>query len=106
MKEYTSDFQSNQALERITTNDLYFAAFLLCKGCRLDKVQRNSRNRVSFIIAGINARELREEYRSESVTLNPSSFRDRLIEIRKSMDTTRGAINAQYRKQKIKNPAR
>jgi len=73
-------------LPRITTNDLYLAAFLLCNHCRSFELRHNGRRRVSFVFYGDNVRELRQEYESGVVRLNVRSFRDNLKTVRQRMD--------------------
>jgi hypothetical protein len=75
--------------ERIITNDLYCAAFLLCcDDCRLVRIERNRRNRISFVLTGTHVRQLREAYRSGPVLLDIRSYRDTLKTVRRRMDET------------------
>jgi len=73
-------------LERLITNDLYLAAFLLCAGCELAKLEHNGRRRVSFVVVGEDAQKLRQEYESGTVRLNVRSFKETLITVRRKMD--------------------
>jgi hypothetical protein len=79
-------------LPRIITNDLYFAAFLLCQGAELCSLVHNDRRRVSFVFAGENVHHLREEYESGIVRLNVRSFRDNLVTVRRKMDTEQRSV--------------
>ena len=72
--------------KRIVTNDIFFAAFLLCKKLKLLEVLRNERHRVSFVLAGNGAKELRQAYFGGSVFLDVRSFREKLTHVRKIMD--------------------
>ena len=80
-------------LPRIITNDLYLAAFLLCKHCRSFELLYNNRRRVSFVFYGDNVRELRQEYESGVVRLNVRSFRDNLKSIRRKMDAEQRSVS-------------
>ena len=73
-------------LERLITNDLYLAAFLLCAGCELAKLEHNGRRRVSFVVVGEDAQKLRQKYESGTVRLNVRSFKETLITVRRKMD--------------------
>jgi hypothetical protein len=70
----------------IITNDLFMAAFLVTVGCKLDRIERNERKRVSFVFAGEQVRELREAYRTGPVRLDMRLFRESLYTIRRAMD--------------------
>lgn len=72
--------------EKIITNDLYLAAFLLSKGCELVQAGRNNRKRISFVLSGKEASTLRDVYRSGNVSLNVRSYRDSIQQIRRMMD--------------------
>jgi hypothetical protein len=73
-------------ISRIMTCDIYLAAFLLTRHCRLEQVVKNPRQRVSFVIEGTGADLLRKQYRSEPVSVNLRFFRDRLLTLRRLMD--------------------
>ena len=79
-------------LPRIITNDLYLAAFLLCKHCRSFELQQNGRRRISFVFYGDKVRQLRQEYESGVVRLNVRSFRDNLKTIRRKMDAEQRSV--------------
>jgi len=66
----------------IITNDLFLAAFLSTVGCRLDRIEKNDRRRVSFVFTGERVRELREAYRTGPVQLDVPLFRDELNRLR------------------------
>jgi len=70
----------------IITNDLYLAAYLLAEGCELRQCGRNSRKRISFVIAGDRVQELRQQYRTGTVPLNVKRYRDSIRNIRNIMD--------------------
>ena len=70
---------------RLLTNDVYLAAFLLTRGCRLTGTLHNERRRVSFVCEGENVGELRRAYRSGPVYLNLRFFRDRLNHLRHAL---------------------
>lgn len=72
-------------LERLITNDLYLAAFLLCAGCELAKLEHNGRRRVSFVVVGEDVQKLRQEYESGIVRLNVRSFKENLKTVRVAM---------------------
>ena len=72
--------------QRLITNDVWLAAYLLCAGCELYKLVRNDRRRISFVFTGPDVRRLREEYDSGVVRLNVRSFRDNLVSVRRRMD--------------------
>ena len=75
--------------ERIITNDLYCAAYLLCSDtCQLERIERNRRKRISFVFRGTQLRKLREAYRSGPVLLDMRSYRDNLKTVRRKMDET------------------
>jgi hypothetical protein len=76
-------------LQRLITNDLYLAAYLMCAGADLCSLEHNGRRRVSFVFAGENVQRLRDEYESGTVRLNVRSFRDSLLTVRRKMDTHR-----------------
>jgi len=71
----------------LITNDIYLAAYLLSEGYHLSKVLRNERRRISFLFVGKEIEELRQAYRSGHVYLDIHSFREKLITIRRMMDT-------------------
>jgi len=73
--------------ERLITNDLYLAAFLLCAGCQLARLEHNGRRRVSFVIVGEDAQKLRREYEHGTVYLNVRSFKENLLNVRRKMDS-------------------
>ena len=79
-------------LERLITNDLYLAAFLLCAGCRLAKLEHNGRRRISFVLSGEHVHRLRDEYQSGIVRLNMRCFRDSLLTVRRTMDTKQRSV--------------
>jgi hypothetical protein len=79
-------------LPRIITNDLYFAAFLLCQGAELCSLVHNDRRRVSFVFAGENVHYLRAEYEVGTVRLNVRSFKDNLIAVRRRMDEEQRSV--------------
>jgi hypothetical protein len=79
-------------LPRIITNDLYFAAFLLCQGAEFCSLVHNDRRRVSFVFSGENVHHLREEYESGIVRLNVRSFRDNLVTVRRTMDAEQRSV--------------
>ena len=56
--------------DRLITNDLYLAAFLLCSGCELARLEHNGRRRVSFVVVGEDAKKLRREYENGEVWLH------------------------------------
>lgn len=66
----------------IITNDLFLAAFLATVGCRLDRIEKNERRRVSFVFIGERVRELREAYRTGPVQLDIRAFRENLNALR------------------------
>jgi hypothetical protein len=72
-------------LQRLITNDLYLAAFLLCSGADLCRLETNGRHRISFVLAGENVQRLRDDYQSGTVQLNMRSFRENLKIIRSAM---------------------
>jgi len=85
-------------LQRLITNDLYLAAFLMCAGADLCGLEHNGRRRVSFVFAGENVQRLRDEYQSGTVRLNVRSFRDSLLTVRRKMDhEQRSVTHAQNR---------
>jgi len=71
----------------IITNDLYLTAYLLAEGCELKQCGRNSRKRISFVIAGEKVTELREQYRTGIVQLNIRKYRDSIQTVRNLMDS-------------------
>lgn len=73
---------SSQIFSRVVTNDLYFAAYLLCEGYELDRVYHNGRGRVAFEFAGEGILEKKKAYKKGRVFLNVGSFRDKLKSIR------------------------
>lgn len=74
-------------MSRVVTCDIYLAAFLLTRNCSLERVVKNQRQRVSFIIEGTDADKLRKQYRNgEPVHVNLRFFRERLLTIRRLMD--------------------
>jgi hypothetical protein len=75
----------NTALPRLITNDLYLAAFLLCAGEHLCRLEHNGRRRISFVFAGERVKLLREQYQSGTVRLNMRSFRNSLKTVRAAM---------------------
>ena len=85
-----------EASPSIITNDLYMAAFLHAAGCRLERIARNPRRRVSFVFAGERVRELREEYRGDFVRLSMRAFRDSLLYIRRGMDAANPEQRSTY----------
>lgn len=91
-KKYHSD--------RLITNDLYLAAFLLCAGAELCRLEHNGRRRISFVFCGEQVHRLRDEYESGIVRLNMRSFRESLKTVRAAMsgmDTEqRSASHVQY----------
>jgi len=83
--------------ERLITNDLYLAAFLLCAGAELSRLEHNGRRRKSFVLSGEQVHRLRNEYESGTVRLNMRSFRESLVTVRRKMDTEqRSANHAHY----------
>ena len=78
--------------DRLITNDLYLAAYLLCTGCELCTLVRNERRRISFVLSGEHVHRLRDEYESGIVRLNMRSFRDSLITVRRTMDTEQRSV--------------
>lgn len=72
--------------EKIITNDLYCAAFLITKGCTVEKIAKNSRRRISMVVTGNNVQSLRDEYRKEIVKLNVKKYRDSIRYVRNLMD--------------------
>ena len=70
------------AFGRLVTNDLYFAAYLLCEGYGLDRVYHNGQRRVAFEFAGEGILEKKKAYKNGRVFLNVGSFRDKLKSIR------------------------
>lgn len=66
----------------IVTNDLFLAAFLSTVGCTLDRIEKNRRQRVSFVFVGERVRELREAYRTGPVRLDVRLFRENLNRLR------------------------
>ena len=73
--------------QRIITNDLYMAAFLMChKECNLDRIEQNKRSRICFVLTGSKVRKLREDYRNGPVLLDVRSYRDNLKTVRRKMD--------------------
>ena len=64
---------------RLITNDLYLAAFLLCRGCELCSLMRNDRRRLSFEFSGWKVHQLRDEYETGTVRLNVRAYRDNLL---------------------------
>jgi hypothetical protein len=79
-------------LSRIITNDLYFAAFLLCRGAELCSLVHNNRRRISFVFAGENVHHLREEYEGGTVRLNVRSFKNQLLTVRRKMDAEQRSV--------------
>ena len=77
---------------RLITNDLYLAAFLLCRGCEWCGLVRNDRRRLSFVFSGENVHHLREEYESGIVRLNVRAYRDTLLTVRRRMDEEQRSI--------------
>lgn len=71
---------------RIITNDLYLAAYLVCEGCSLAHLEHNRRRRISFVVTGEHVHTLRESYRSGSVELNLSLYKESLNTVRRMMD--------------------
>ncbi len=74
-------------ITRLITNDVYLAAYLLSEGTELDHLEKNSRNRVSFIFSGERVHLLRESYKQGKVLLNIRSFRENLIRMRQEMSS-------------------
>lgn len=70
----------------VITNDLYLAAYLVSNGCELRQCGRNARRRISFVIQGVNSKDLREKYRSGTVELNMKKYRDAIHSVRILMD--------------------
>lgn len=85
-EKYPLSMPPGNTLPWLITNDLYLAAFLLCAGERLCRLEHNGRRRISFVFAGERVKLLREEYESGTVRLNMRSFRDSLSFIRRRMD--------------------
>lgn len=79
-------------ISRIITNDLYLAAYLLSQGKELDKILRNGRRRLSFVLAGERVGELKDAYNEGPVYLDVRSFRESLTHIRKIMDTEQRSV--------------
>lgn len=83
--------------DRIFTNDLYFAAYLLNQGCELSVVC-NDRNRITFSTANsANVTEMREDYRAGKALVDISSFRDSLKAVRKMMDQEQRSLSPCHR---------
>lgn len=83
---------SKYPLERLITNDLYLAAYLLSAGCELARLEHNGRRRVSFVMVGQDARRLRREYESGTVRLNMRSFKENLLTVRRRMDREQRSV--------------
>ena len=66
----------------IITNDLFLAAFLYTVDCTLYRIEKNQRQRVSFVFVGKRVHELREAYRSGPVQIDIRTFRDNLNQLR------------------------
>lgn len=75
MIKNTSPAASSSTLSRVVTNDLYLAAYLFCEGCMLERVYRNERSRVSFVLVGKAAKEMKRSFIMGKVFLNVGSFR-------------------------------
>ena len=79
--------------ERIITNDLYMAAFLMChEDCNLDRIEQNRRRRISFILTGNRVRKLREDYRTGPVLVSLRTYRENLKTVRRKMDLTQRSV--------------
>lgn len=79
-------------LPRLITNDLYLAAFLLCRGAELCALVHNGRRRLSFVFSGERVHDLRTEYESGTVRLNVRSYKDNLLMVRKRMDQEQRSV--------------
>jgi hypothetical protein len=65
---------------RVLTCDIYLAALLLCRQCTLVRVLKNERRRVSFVLEGEQADQIRKEYRNgQPVRMNLRYFREMLL---------------------------
>ena len=82
IQKYTGDSGDS----RVLTNDMYLAAYLLTQGCEISDTLRNDRRRVSFVVEGERAGELRQAYRRGPVFLNVRFFREKLLSLRRLMD--------------------
>jgi hypothetical protein len=59
----------------VIVNDLFLASFLHCTGCKLTRVEKNARQRVSFVFTGERVATLRDAYRTGPVHLDIRDFR-------------------------------
>ena len=82
MIKNNSSSVSGQTSCRLITNDLYFAAYLLCEGYKLDRVYHNGRHRSAFEFTGAGILEKKQAYKKGRVFLNVGSFRAQLNHIR------------------------
>ncbi len=87
-QRYHNASRSSTTCDRIVTNDLFLASFLHCLGCTLSSVARNERRRVSFVFTGERVKELREAYRTGTVSLDINAFRESMHQMRSRMDLT------------------
>ncbi len=84
VQKYTPPASSSPST--VLTSDMYLAAFLLTRDCRLAKVMKNDRRRVSFLVEGAEAGKLRQRYRRGPVYVNVRFLRENLLTLRRLMD--------------------
>ena len=84
-EKYNMDLQTATE-SRILTSDVYLVAFLLTRRCRLAKIMKNDRRRVSFLVEGYEVADLRRAYKKGPVSVNVRFFRDKLLTVRRLMD--------------------
>lgn len=78
----TSNWDHDASHSRIVTCDIYLAAYLLCQGCELERVYRNERRRIAFVMKGNGAKEMKKAFMEGSVALDMRSFRENLKRVR------------------------
>ena len=88
-----------------TTNDLYFAAFLLSHGCELYQVKTNGRRRISFVFVARSAvATLKKSYKSGEAVVKIHTFRDSLKQIRRLMDETQRSTKCPTNPKNVYHP--
>lgn len=80
-------------LSRIITSDIYLAAYLLSQRLTLAKVVENDRCRVSFVVEGKKAKELKTAYIEGPVLMDVRSFKGCLNYIRDLLTQRKGATH-------------
>lgn len=71
----------------VEVTDLYRGAFLLCMGCRLDRVHVRNHGRMiaTFLITGQDLDRFDDDYRSGRALVNPVQLRESINHLRDVM---------------------